>query len=169
MRTELPVEPLPRTVNFILYKKDILTGTITQILFSNYSDRPVFLLKNLVRSRLIFLVSSFALSICFRSSNFGRNTPPTARVISEFGTKFPNLAVSQFVQPETTEAFPRATALKAASTTASEVCIPFFIKASLTFVPMFAASKKFVSVGPGHSAVTVDVERTIFFGNGFAE
>src|SRR5256885_1406456 len=79
-----------------------------------------------------------------------RSTAPAARNTSERGTMRSASTIKKFSQPETTELFPRFNARNAVSTTSSTV---WDVRAGGRC--MCEAAKKFVSVTPGQSAITL--------------
>src|SRR5580765_47071 len=83
-------------------------------------------------------------------SRYGLMIAPTVRKIIERGTNRSVATVSRLGHPEITELFPRFHARKATSTTCADVCDA---RAGGRFIR--EASKKPVSVTPGHSAITL--------------
>src|SRR6266403_4535914 len=81
------------------------------------------------------------------SPYLGRSALPATLITTERGRKRSASTMSRLVQPETTLLFCRASPRRAAATTSSAVCA-----ARMGGRSTCAASKKFVSVTPGHKA-----------------
>src|SRR6185503_4420898 len=83
------------------------------------------------------------------SSKRERKALPATLVTNERGKNRSASTVRKLVHPEMTVGFSRGNARNAVSTTSSGVCI---VRIGGRSIP--AASKKFVSVTPGHNAIT---------------
>ena len=84
------------------------------------------------------------------SSNRDLKAFPATRLTIERGTKRSASTTNKLVQPEITTVFFRSNARKAVSTTSSGLCI---VRIGGRSIP--DASKKLVSVTPGHNAITL--------------